>query len=87
MQGIVVLLILGAIAGWLAGFIMSRDKGFQIMDVVLGVVGAYVGNWIASITGIADGFGSLTPGGIGVATVGALLVAFIYNKVTGKSIA
>ncbi len=86
MQGLIVLLIVGAIAGWLAGYIASRDTAFNIMDVILGVVGAIVGGYIASAL-FDTAFGALTPMGIAIATLGALLVAFIYKKVTGKSIA
>ena len=83
---IVVTLIVGAIAGWLAGYIMSKDTGFQLMDVVLGVVGASVGGYLGSMILDYEPAAFSVPGII-MATIGALLVAFIYKKVTGKSIA
>lgn len=86
MNGIIVWLIVGAIAGWLAGYIMSKDTGFQIMDLVLGVVGALVGGYLGSML-LNYEPAAISVGGIAMATIGALLVAFIYKKITGKSIA
>lgn len=83
-QGLILLLIVGAIAGWLAGYIATRNTSLDIMDVVLGIIGAYVGNWLASLL-LGVTFGALDPRGIAMAVLGALLVAWIYKKVTGKS--
>jgi uncharacterized membrane protein YeaQ/YmgE (transglycosylase-associated protein family) len=83
-QGLVVLLIVGAIAGWLAGYIASRNTRLDIMDIVLGIIGAYVGNWLASLV-LGVTFGALDPRGIAMSVVGALLVAWIYKKATGNS--
>lgn len=44
----IVFLIIGAVAGWLAGKIMSGHGYGIIWDVVLGVVGAIVGGWVVS---------------------------------------
>jgi len=76
--------IVGAIGGWLAGYILTKNTAFNMMDVILGMVGALVGGWLSTTFLNAD------PAGISVlsivsALVGALIVAFIYEKVTGKS--
>jgi len=66
-------LIIGIIAGWLAGHI-TRGKGFGLLgDMVMGVIGAFVGGFLFGLVGLsAHGFiGSLI-----AATVGA--VAFIF---------
>jgi uncharacterized membrane protein YeaQ/YmgE (transglycosylase-associated protein family) len=73
-QSVIVWVVVGLIAGWLAGTV-SRGRGFGcIADIILGMVGAVIGGWI---------FGKLNiPGGgmlysIAAATVGAvILVAF-----------
>ena len=66
-------LIIGIVAGWLAGHI-ARGKGFGLLgDMVMGVIGAFVGGFLFGLLGLsAHGFiGSLI-----TATIGA--VAFIF---------
>jgi len=66
-------LIIGIVAGWLAGHI-TRGKGFGLLgDMIMGVIGAFVGGFLFGLLGLsAHGFiGSLI-----MATVGA--VAFIF---------
>jgi uncharacterized membrane protein YeaQ/YmgE (transglycosylase-associated protein family) len=66
-------LIIGIIAGWLAGRI-TRGKGFGLVgNMVMGVIGAFVGGFLFGLVGLsAHGF----VGSIIAATVGA--VVFIY---------
>lgn len=83
-MGIISWIIVGAIGGWLAGYLLTKNTAFNVMDVVLGMVGAVVGGWLSST------FLNVDPTGISLwsivsALVGALLVAVIYQKVTGKS--
>ena len=48
-------LFIGGVIGWLAGFIM-RGRGFGIIgDIVVGVVGAMLGGWLAGVIGIYPG--------------------------------
>jgi uncharacterized membrane protein YeaQ/YmgE (transglycosylase-associated protein family) len=57
-------LIIGGVIGWLAGLIV-RGRGFGIvMDIVIGVVGAMLGGWMAGLIGLYPG-----------STVGVFLVA------------
>jgi len=76
-------LVVGAIAGFLASEIMGTREGL-VMMVVLGIVGAIVGGWvaadllkIANVTGI-----NLTS--IVVASVGALIVIVVYDSLVGR---
>ena len=83
-MGIISWIIVGALGGWLAGYILNKNTAFNVMDVILGMVGAVVGGWLSST------FLGVDPTGISLwsivsALVGALLVAIIYQKVTGKS--
>ena len=72
-------LVVGAIAGFLASAISGSREGL-VMMVVLGIVGAIVGGWIAAdLLKIADVTGiNLTS--IVVAVVGALIVIVVYNS-------
>jgi len=73
-QSVIGWLLIGLIAGWLAGTV-SRGRGFGcIADIILGMVGAVIGGWIFSKLNIRGG-GLLFS--IAAATVGAvILVAF-----------
>ncbi|KAB0644802.1 GlsB/YeaQ/YmgE family stress response membrane protein [Burkholderia latens] len=76
---IAIWLIVGGIAGWLAGLIVS-GSGFGILiDIVVGVIGAVVGGWLASVFGISVGGGFLSS--IIVAVVGAVILLFIIRLV------
>jgi uncharacterized membrane protein YeaQ/YmgE (transglycosylase-associated protein family) len=69
-------LIIGLIAGWLAGKLM-RGRGYGIViDILLGLIGAVIGNWLFSqLHIVATG----TIGSLAIATVGAMiLVALIH---------
>ncbi|MGL5038800.1 MAG: GlsB/YeaQ/YmgE family stress response membrane protein [Aeromonas sp.] len=74
-------IVLGLVVGVLAKWIMpGNDSGGFIKTVVLGVIGAMVGGYVGTLLGL----GSVTGfnfGSIGIATVGALIVLFVYNKI------
>lgn len=75
-MGIIAWIVLGAIAGFIANLIMGGGKGL-IMMVVLGIVGAVVGGFIAgSVLGVADitGFNLES---LVVAVLGAVVVIFV----------
>jgi uncharacterized membrane protein YeaQ/YmgE (transglycosylase-associated protein family) len=80
-MGIIAFLIIGAIAGWLAGKII-RGGGFGLIgNMVVGIVGAVIGGFIFSFVGIASG-GWI--GSIITATVGALVLLFLVGLIKGK---
>ncbi|MFZ1430222.1 MAG: GlsB/YeaQ/YmgE family stress response membrane protein [Geminicoccaceae bacterium] len=71
-------LIIGAIAGWIAGNVM-RGGGFGLLgNIVVGIVGALVGGWVFGLLGIAAG-GTL--GSLVTAVVGACVLLFIVSLV------
>jgi uncharacterized membrane protein YeaQ/YmgE (transglycosylase-associated protein family) len=76
-------IVVGAIAGFLASEIMGTREGLVLM-IVLGIVGAVVGGWVASdIFKIADVTGiNLTS--IVVAIVGAIIVILVVNSFSGR---
>jgi uncharacterized membrane protein YeaQ/YmgE (transglycosylase-associated protein family) len=74
--------IVGIIAGFLTGKIMS-GAGYGILhDMILGIVGAFVGGFIARQLGLASSGGLLYT--IIVAVLGAMLVTFIVRKIRGS---
>jgi uncharacterized membrane protein YeaQ/YmgE (transglycosylase-associated protein family) len=72
-------LIVGLVAGWLAGMLV-KGGGFGIIgDLVVGVIGAVLGGWLFSTLGAAAGGGLL--GSIVVATVGAVVFLVIVRVI------
>ncbi|MCB0059038.1 MAG: GlsB/YeaQ/YmgE family stress response membrane protein [Caldilineaceae bacterium] len=70
-------MIIGGIAGWLAGKIM-RGGGFGILgNIIIGVIGGLLGGWLFSLLGINILGGSGWIGQIIVGLVGAVIILFI----------
>ena len=86
-MGIISWLIVGAIAGWLAGYLVKGDEGMGVIGhIVLGIVGALVGGFLASVlfnTKPIDG--PLDISSIVTAVIGAILVVVVVNAVTGRT--
>ncbi len=77
-QSLIAFLVIGVVAGWLAGKIMM-GSGFGLLgDLVLGVVGAFLGGWVFGILGIAA-YGVL--GRLVMALVGAVLLLYLIRLV------
>ena len=73
-------LLIGLIAGWLAGTV-ARGRGFGcVVDVILGLIGAVIGGWIFERLGIAA-FGFW--GSLAAATVGAIVLVAIARLFAG----
>jgi uncharacterized membrane protein YeaQ/YmgE (transglycosylase-associated protein family) len=69
-------LLIGALVGWLAGLIM-KGRGFGILgNIVVGVVGAFVGGFLFSLLGIS--WGGLL-GSLGTALVGAIVLLWVVG--------
>lgn len=82
-------IVLGAIAGYLAGFLVRGDEGLGIIGhIMLGIVGALVGGFLFGL--IAGGNpieGALDVGSIVVATLGAVITVWVVNAVRRGSVA
>ncbi len=79
-MGIITWVLLGLIAGALAKFIMpGRDGGGILITMLLGIAGAILGGWLGAFFGLGS-TGGFNLGTIATATVGALLILFIYNQ-------
>jgi len=72
-------ILVGLVAGWLAGQLV-RGGGFGLVgDIVVGVVGALIGGFLFSTFGVSAGGGLL--GSIVVATIGAVVLLFIIRMI------
>jgi uncharacterized membrane protein YeaQ/YmgE (transglycosylase-associated protein family) len=80
-MSILILLIVGLIAGWLAGVVV-RGSGYGILgDIIIGIIGAFIGGWIFS--GLGASYGII--GSIIVAAIGAIILVLIVSFITGRS--
>ena len=68
-------IIIGAIAGWLAGKIMKGGGFGLVMNIVLGVTGSVVGGWLFSFLGISAANSTL--GSLVTALAGAVLILYV----------
>ena len=79
--GWILSIIVGALAGWIAEKIMRTNQGL-LMNIILGIVGAVIGNFLLMLI-----FGATMGGIVGqliVAVVGACLLIAIYRAVRGR---
>jgi uncharacterized membrane protein YeaQ/YmgE (transglycosylase-associated protein family) len=78
-------LAVGAVAGWLAGYVTTRNTKLDMVDVVLGVLGALLGGWIAGLV-FDTSFRVFSIPGLALAIVGALVLAFAYKLILKKDV-
>jgi uncharacterized membrane protein YeaQ/YmgE (transglycosylase-associated protein family) len=78
--GFFMAIVIGALAGWIAERFTRSDMGL-FANILLGIVGAVVGNYLASLLNI-DVYGFWR--NLIAASVGAILVITIYRAVTGS---
>ena len=78
-EAIIIILIVGAVAGWLAGLIV-RGIGFGLIgNIVVGIVGAFIAGWLLPLIGVFIGGGII--GSIVNATIGAVVLLVIIGLV------
>lgn len=76
--GLIIFLVIGAIAGWLAGTLF-RGGGFGLLgNIVVGIVGAVIGGYVFGLLGISAG-GII--GAIITATAGAVILLFVVRLI------
>ena len=72
-------LLIGLIAGWLAGMLV-KGGGFGVVgDMIVGVLGAFIGGFLFTRLGVSSGGGMI--GSIIVATIGAIILIFILRLI------
>ncbi len=71
-------LLVGLIAGWLAGK-LTKGSGYGVVgDIVIGVIGAFVGGFLFRLVGLSAGG---TIGSIIVATIGAIVLVWVVRAI------
>jgi uncharacterized membrane protein YeaQ/YmgE (transglycosylase-associated protein family) len=77
-HGIVWWIVVGLIAGWLAGKVMKGGGFGVLMDIIIGMVGAVIGGWVFGLIGI---FAGGLIGSILVAFVGAVILLWLVRMI------
>ncbi|HWD29462.1 MAG TPA: GlsB/YeaQ/YmgE family stress response membrane protein [Rhizomicrobium sp.] len=78
-ETLLIWLIVGAVAGWLSGVIV-RGGGFGLLgDIVVGILGAFVGGWLLPKLGVHLGVGIVAI--IASATIGAVVLLLVLRLV------
>ena len=78
-HGIILSLIIGGVAGWLAGLIMNGSGFGVLVDIIVGVVGGVVGGWLSGALGISFGGGIF--GTLVTAVIGAVVLLFVIRLI------
>lgn len=82
-MGILAWLLVGAIAGWLADMLVGGSSVGLLGDIVLGIVGAVVGGWLAgSFFGVQNAISGFNVTTFAVAFLGAAVVLVIVNALS-----
>ena len=75
---LIMFLVIGAVAGWLAGLLM-KGRGFGLIgNIIVGIIGAFIGGFLASVLGLAA---TGVIGSIILATAGAAVLLFLIGLV------
>jgi uncharacterized membrane protein YeaQ/YmgE (transglycosylase-associated protein family) len=82
-MGIVAWLVLGLVAGFVASLLLNKHGAGMVVDIVLGVVGAVVGGFIAQLVGFA-GVSGFNVYSLLIAIGGAIVVLVLYHAATSR---
>ncbi|HEY1456700.1 MAG TPA: GlsB/YeaQ/YmgE family stress response membrane protein [Candidatus Dormibacteraeota bacterium] len=82
MENVLVFIVVGLIAGFLASRIVTgKGKGW-LLDIIIGILGALFGGWLAGLVHISIGYGIF--GQVVIAFVGALILLLIWRALFGR---
>ena len=79
LESLLIFLVIGALAGWLAGVIVKGYGLGLIGNIVVGVIGSFIGGWLFARFHIMTGGGFI--GALVGATVGAVILLFLIRLV------
>ena len=85
-ESILMILVVGGVAGWIAGLIV-RGSGYGIIgDITVGLIGAFVGNWIVRAFHLALNLGSPLADRIIISIAGAVLLMVVVGLLRPRSL-
>lgn len=79
-MSIIIWIIVGALAGWIASMIMKTDAQMgALANIVVGIIGAFIGGWVVSLFGVSVAEGALNVPSILTAILGAVILLAILK--------
>jgi len=86
-MGIVVWIIVGAIAGFVASKVLTGKGMGLLWDIVVGILGAFLGGWLASaVLHLQVATGTFSVGGLLSAFVGAVILLVVFRALTHRGV-
>lgn len=74
--GLIVWIIVGAIAGWLASIVMKTNRSQGLLtDIIVGIIGGFIGGWVLDLLGV--GSSTASSSGVSGLNLVSILTAFI----------
>jgi uncharacterized membrane protein YeaQ/YmgE (transglycosylase-associated protein family) len=85
LMGIIIWIVVGALAGWVASMIMKTDASMgALANIIVGILGAFIGGWVVSLFTAAPAAGQLNIPSILTAILGACLLLWVVKLVRGR---
>jgi uncharacterized membrane protein YeaQ/YmgE (transglycosylase-associated protein family) len=81
-QSLIVILVVGVVAGWLAGQVVAGGGFGLIGDLVIGIIGAFIGDWLLPRLGLHLGSGLISL--IVSAAIGAIVLLLVLRLLAGR---
>lgn len=82
LMSIIIWIIVGALAGWIASMIMKTDAQMgALANIVVGIIGAFIGGWVVGLFGTPPAAGQLQISSILTAILGAVILLFLIRLV------
>lgn len=85
---IIIWIVVGALAGWIASMIMKTDASMgALANIIVGILGAFIGGWVVNLFGTPPPAGQLSIPSILTAILGAVMLLAILKAVRGNKVA
>ena len=82
LTNIIIWVVVGAIAGWLASVVLKSNKSQNLLgDIIVGIIGAVIGGFVLNALGIGGGVSGLNLPSIATAFVGAIILLLILRAI------
>lgn len=83
-QSLIIILLLGALAGWLAGMVFQGGGLGLIGNIVVGIVGGFIGYWLLPKIGVNINTGTGWLNYVLTAAIGAIVLLVVINLIFGS---
>ena len=84
-QSILIILVLGALAGWLAGMVFQGGGLGLIGNILVGIVGGFIGYWLLPKLGVHINTGTSWLNYVLTAAIGAIVLLVLLNLIFGRN--